>query len=397
VPSREGGWGLVIALSVAQLVSWGTVYYGFPLFVVPMEGELGWSRAALNGALSLGLLTAGLAAWGVGRLIDREGGRRVMSAGSLASALLLAAWSQVESPWVFYLIWMGLGAAMAATLYEPAFTVLTRSFPDSYPRRITVLTLLGGFASTVFVPLTQLFIEVLGWRHALLALALCQLLVCLPIHLLLLRDGGTGGPAGDGGGFRRAVRHPAFWALAVCFTAYYASFSAVTFHLVPLLVERGLSMGVVVAVVAIIGPSQVAGRLALLAIGPRLDAAALGRIVMPLLPASVLVLLVAGSFPALVGFAIAYGVANGVMTIVRGTAPAELLGREGYGAINGALSAPSNLAKALAPLAAALLWTALGYDAVLWTVIAGSALAALAFHLAVRLAGRPLPARRHMC
>ncbi|WP_341894930.1 MFS transporter, partial [Ferrovibrio terrae] len=185
---RQDGWPLVAALSFAQLVSWGTIFYGFPLFVVSMESELGWSRGTLNGALSLGLLTAGFAAYPVGRIIDRHGGRLVMSIGSVLAVLLFVAWAWVGHPVIFYAIWFGLGLAQAGTLYTPVFAVLTRMFPDSFKTRITMLTLTGGFASTVFTPLIAWAIEALGWRDALLLMAACNFVFCLPVHVLLLRD-----------------------------------------------------------------------------------------------------------------------------------------------------------------------------------------------------------------
>ena len=388
------GWPLVAALAIAQLVSWGSIYYSFSLFVVPMENELGWSREWLNGALSLGLLVSGLCAYPVGALIDRGFGRAVMGAGSVIGTALLALWSRVESVGPFYLLWLGLGVALAATLYEPVFAVLTRRFPDSYPTRITVLTLVGGFASTVFIPLTQLFIDALGWRDALVALALCNLVLALPVHTLLLgesRDFPARRAAGaererDREAVRRALRHPAFWGLALCFTAYYTNFAALTFHIIPLLVERGLAMGVIVGAIAVVGPAQVAGRIVLLALGRRFSAAAAGRIAFTVFPLSVALLII---FPrseaGLFVFAVFYGAANGIITIVRGLIVPELLGREAYGAINGALSMPANLARAAAPFGAALLWTwAGGYGAVLWAVIAGGVLAAAGFWFAAR-------------
>jgi predicted MFS family arabinose efflux permease len=395
-PSGEasGGWPLVWTLSLAQLVSWGSIYYGFSLFVVPMEVELGWSRISLNGALSLGLLMSGLFAYPVGSWIDRQGGRMLMTVGSLTGAGLLVVWSQVESPTVFYAIWLGLGLAMAATLYEPVFAVLTRSFPHSYRTKITALTLVGGFASTVFIPLTQIFIDQLGWRHALIALGICNLVICVPIHACLLRDrhGTYGHPAAPDGrerevaadALRRALRHPAFWGLAVCFTAYYSTFSALTFHIIPLLTERGFASPMIIAAIATIGPAQVAGRVLLLALGRRLTTRPVGCIVTLAFPLSVLILIaLPSSVPALFAFAVLYGGANGIMTILRGTAVPDLLWREGYGGINGALALPSNVAKAVAPFAAALVWRAAGdYDAVLWAVVGGSMIAAAGFWFA---------------
>jgi predicted MFS family arabinose efflux permease len=385
------GWPLLWALATAQIVSWGAMYYSFSLFVVPMEAELGWSRAQINGALTLGLLTAGFAAYPVGAWIDRRGGRWLMTLGSALGTLLLAAWAFVESLFALYAIWVGLGLVLAATLYEPVFAVVTRIFPESYRRRITALTLVGGFASTVFIPLTQVFISALGWRDALIALAACNLLIALPVHALLLRDEAHGGShaapksgsqsPGEHDALRRALKHPAFWGLAVCFTAYYTAFSAVSFHIIPLLTDRGVPIATIVAAVAIVGPAQVAARLILFAARERLTTAFAGLAATILFPLSVLLLIAfPASIAALFAFAACYGAANGTVTIVRGTVVPDFMWREGYGAINGALTLPTNIARALAPFAAALIWSASGrYDAVLWSVFGAGCAAALAF------------------
>ncbi len=348
------GWPLVWALAAAQLVSWGSIYYSFSLFVVPT----------------------------------------VMALGSLVGAVLFAAWSRVDSLALFYAIWLGLGLALAATLYEPVFAVVTRAFPGDYRTRITALTLVGGFASTVFIPLTQLFIDQLGWRGALVALGVCNALIALPVHALLLRDGARAGASDDAAraetqrvgdaALQRALRHPAFWALAICFTAYYATFSAMTFHIIPLLAERRVPTAIIVAAIATIGPAQVAGRIALLALGRRFSTPLAGRIAFLGLPCSALPLLaLPTSIIGLFAFAAIYGAANGIITIIRGTAVPDLLWREGYGAINGALTLPANVARAAAPFGAALVWSAAGsYDAVLWSILLGGVIAAIGFWLA---------------
>jgi predicted MFS family arabinose efflux permease len=375
----KGGWRLVAALSLAQLVSWGSIYYSFSLFVVPMERELGWSRTQLNGALSAGLLVAGLAGYWVGAWIDRGGGRVVMSLGSVLAAVLLAAWSRVASLELFYLLWLAIGLSLAATLYEPVFAVITRLYPRSYGTRITVLTLVGGLASTVFIPLTQVLVEALGWRPALVVLAACNVAICLPIHVLGLSDPAireeaaprtARAPGGDEP-FRRALRHPVFWALALSFTFYTAILSALTFHLIPLLTERGVPTATMLAAIATFGPSQVAGRLVLLALRRQATAAFAGRCAFIAYPAAVAILLfLPASTLALFAFSMLFGAANGVLTIVRGIAVPELMWREGYGAINGALTLPVNIARGLAPYGAAVIWSAAGnYDAVLWAAI----------------------------
>jgi predicted MFS family arabinose efflux permease len=398
VPSEPRSPLLVWALSGAQLVSWGVLYYAFSLFVVPMESELGWSRTTLNGALSLGLLAAGVLAYPVGTWIDRHGGRSVMAFGSLLGVIMLLAWSQVTDIVVFHAIWIGIGIAQAATLYEPAFVVLTRLYHQSFRTKITMMTLVGGLASTVFIPLTQVLIDGLGWRHALVALAACVAIACLPVHAFMLRDRDAGPKTADTAAppllgrvaVSRAMRTPVFWGLMVCFIAYYATFSALAFHLVPLLTDRDFAPATIVGALAVIGPSQVAGRVLLLAVGRRVRTATVGRIVMFAFPvAALLLIFVPRSLAAVIAFAMLYGVANGIMTIVRGTAVPDLLWREGYGAINGALSLPSTIAKAASPFGAALLWSwSGGYDAVLWAVCAGGSIAVIAFWFATHMAGR---------
>jgi predicted MFS family arabinose efflux permease len=395
VAAEPRSWALVWSLSGAQLVSWGVLYYGFSLFVVPMENELGWSRTTLNGALSLGLLAAGLFAYPVGTWIDRHGGRWIMTFGSLLGVAMLLAWSQVTDIVAFHAIWIGMGIAMSATLYEPAFVVLTRMFHQSFRTKITLMTLVGGLASTVFIPLTQLLVDTLGWREALLALAAIVAVACLPVHGLMLRDKQAGhvaaaSPVLGAAAVRRAMRSPVFWGLMLCFIAYYATFSALTFHLAPMWSDRGFDAVTIVGALAVIGPSQVAGRILLLALGRRVPTATVGRVVMFAFPVSALLLiLLPRSLAAMFAFAVLYGIANGIMTIVRGTAVPDLLWREGYGAINGALSLPSTVAKAASPFAAALLWSwSGGYDAVLWAIVAGGTVAVLAFWFATYMAAQ---------
>lgn len=388
--SRCRGWPLVTALSFAQLVSWGTIFYGFPLFVVPMEADLGWSRAELNGALSLGLLVAGLAALPVGRRIDSHGGRAVMSVGSVFAILLFIAWAYVDSLPAFYAIWIGLGLSQALTLYTPVFAVLTRLFPADYKLRITILTLAGGLASTVFIPVIAWAIAALGWRDALLLMAACNLVFCLPVHVLMLRDHAPAAapdvvPASAEAisPLRRALHHPVFWGLAICYTFYGLMHSMLTFHFMPMFTEYGIPLAVAVGILAVIGPAQVVARI-LLIFGGRIGTIGTGAVVMTVfIVAVLLILLFPALVPALFLFAALYGGANGMMTILRGTAAPDFLGREGVGAINGALTLPASIALAVGPSLAAVIWEVSGgYRAVLCAVLAAAVVSAAGFTFA---------------
>ncbi|MFL9897012.1 MFS transporter [Paraburkholderia fungorum] len=383
------------ALAAAQLVSWGAIYYAFSLFVVPMESTMGWSRTATNAALSVGLLVSGLAAYPVGAWIDHGHGRRVMVCGSLLAATMLALWSQAGSIVTLFVVWIGLGVAMAATLYDPVFAVLTRDYPDSFRTKITLITLVAGFASTVFIPLTQGLVAWFGWREALQVLAALNLAICLPLHFIAI---GRDAPREDDPGYRaalkathaaatrRALRTPTFWALAVCFTAYYATFAALTFHLVPLMMERRVSPALILITMAVIGPAQVFARVLWFAVGRNARPSIVGIVITTAFPASVVVLMCAGtSAEMLILFAIIYGGANGMMTILRGTIVQGVMWTEGYGAVSGLLSMPSNIAKGIAPISAAAIWACGGsYLPVEWTVLLVSLVSAVAFILAMR-------------
>lgn len=393
-------WPLLVALGITQIVSWGSVYYAFALLLEPLQRDLGAGRSAVAGAFSVALLISGLCATWIGRTIDRLGGRWVMTIGSLAAVLLLSALSQVQSLPVLYLIWAGLGVAMAATLYEPAFVVIAQVYRLNYRRALTVLTLFGGLASTVFWPLTTLLIERFGWREAVLWLAAINLLVCVPLHFgLLPRTSGAVAPptqGRDAGSRQRLWSDRRFRALTLAFLAHYVVVSAIAAHLIALLLARGMSPAAAAGIGALIGPMQVAGRVVEFGASRWLTVGQVGRIAAVAMPLSLIALLWAGSsVPWLAVFAVLFGAGNGAMTVIRGALPVEMYGRDHYGAIAGALATPGLLARAVGPIFAALLWSALGgYERTTVILLAVAAVGTVAFAYATRGAGPARPADR---
>jgi MFS family permease len=383
-------WSIVWALSVTQIISWGSLYYAFSVLLVPMERELGWGRDTLVGAFSLSVLVAGAGAFPVGMLIDRVGGRWVMALGSVLAGVLFLSLAQINSVALFYAAWVGLGAAMAMLLYEPAFAVIYATFGAEARKGITALTLTAGFASTVFWPLSQWLVNIAGWRGAVSIMGWASLFVCAPLHVAFLpsASGGVSHAARRSrpGVLPRLFRAPAFWLLAISFTANMAAFSTLSVHLIPLLRERGFSAEASVLLAAVVGPMQVLGRVLEVTVGARFRPANVGLLALALLPIGLFALAQGDSrWTLLIAFAALYGASNGVMTIIRAVMPAELFGRESYGAINGALSAPVIVSRAVAPIVAAWLWSTFGnYGVVLWVLIALASAAVLGFALAVR-------------
>ncbi|MFG1465907.1 MFS transporter [Xanthobacter sp. DSM 24535] len=392
----------ITGLGIGQVCSWGSLYYSFPLIAEAMGRDLGWSKPQMYGAATLGLVLAGIASYPIGNAIDRGHGRLVMAAGSVMAGLFLLAWSQVEGLLAFYICVAGIGILQAATLYEPAFAVVARRSGTVGARSgITALTLWGGFASTVFIPLVQFLLDGFGWRGTLMVLAAINLVLCAGVYAAVIDPAADhpehahakGGPSAGWSVVRMVMRQPAFWALAVAFTAYSGTFSAFTFHLYPLLVERGFDTGTVVSAMAIIGPAQVAGRIAIWMFAPKASVRLIGCCVVLAFPLALIVLEAAPpSFAIVACVAALYGGANGIMTIVRGLAVPEMVTREAYGAVNGALAAPATVSRAIAPVGAAALWAWSGsYDPVLFAAIAGALILVAGFWTAAILSARTNP------
>ena len=397
---RLVGW-----LSLAQLISWGSIFYTFSLVMEPVERELGLSRAQSSLAFSLALLAEGLMAYPVGSWIDQGHERAVMTGGSLLAGLCLMLHGSITGVGGFYAVWVGLGAAMAAILYAPAFAVVTRRFPNDFRRAIITLTFLGGLASTVFIPLTAWLIARWGWRDALLGLAALHLLVCAPLHALMLRGapGAALRAASDGKrvakSMIRYLRSAPFLLIGVFVVLMMAVTVALPAHMVSLLREHGLSETWVIAVPAGIGIVQVFGRLLLFFFEQHFDVHLANRLIPCLIPLGLIALLaapllIAGKVWVLLLFVLFYGLGNGMLTIVKGTAIAQYVNRDHVASLNGALGVPLALARSGAPLMLGLMWTPqAGYTYGVWLLLVISLLGVCALLLAQRFSLLPRRAR----
>jgi MFS family permease len=379
---------LVLWLSLAQLITWGSVFYTFALLLEPVERELGLTRAQSSLAFSLALLAEGLFAYPVGRWIDRGHERAVMTGGSLLVAAALAWHAQVRSVAGFYAVWLALGAALAATLYTPVFAVVTRRYPNDFRRAIITMTFLGGLASSVFIPLSAWLIAGLGWRHALWVLAAIHLVVCVPLHATCLRGAppARGATAASVHSPATLLRSAPFLLIGVFVVGMMAITAAIPPHLISLLRESGLREAWVIAIPAAIGVMQVLGRLLLYFFEHRFDLHVANRLIPVLVPLA-LAALIAGAASPLGGllFVLLYGLGNGMLTIVKGTAIAQYVSRDHVASLNGALGLPQAVARAVAPLLLGLLWSReVGYRWGLALLLGVGVVATLALAMAQR-------------
>lgn len=342
-----------MALCLTEITSWGTLYYAFPVLLGPITADTGWSSTAAVGAFSLGAVVAAITGVVVGRLLDRFGPGPVMTAGSVVGVLglLAVAWSPGLG-W-FYLAWAVTGVGQAATFYPPAFAAITGWFGDDRLRPLTTLTLVAGFASTVFAPLTAALVGNLTWRDTYLVLALVLAVVTVPLHAVLLRVPWTASavrPGAPDDEARAVIRSPRFLGLAVVMALAGFGLYSATINLVGLLEARGAPLGLAAIGLGLIGAGQVGGRLLY---GPLARRTAPGvRVAMVVAVGGALVVLV-GVLPGpvwlVIAAAVLAGACRGMHTLLQASVVSDRWGTTSFGRINGIFTAPTTVAVALAP------------------------------------------------
>ena len=383
----------IVLLAVGQTLQWASIFYIFPALLLRWEHDLGWSKADLTAAITIAVLVSALASPLAGKIIDHGKGP-VMLAGSAvlggAGLLILAA---VAARWQFYAVWFLIGIAMAGCLYEPCFALVTRARGKDAKQGIILITLVAGFASTISYPVTYALAEHLGWRGACVTFSAIVVLVAVPItwvgacRLEQSRKLPDAPPSAAAAG-RGFLGRRAFWFLALAFSCTAMAHGAALHHLLPLLDEREVPPQTAVLAASLIGPMQVAGRLAVMASGSYLSHNAVAVLIFGVLGAAVLTLLASGiSLAFLLAFVVLFGSAWGAVSIVRPLLARDILGEEDFGAKSGALALPFLAGSALAPFLGSLIWEAGGYDALL-IVLIGVTGVGLGLYLAANRAAR---------
>ena len=358
----------IAALGLTQIIGYGTLYYSFSILAPDMARDLNWSSEWIFGALSVALLIGGLAAPSIGRWIDYFGAGRLMTAGSAVAATALAACAFAPGKIAFVIALVAVETASNLVQYGAAFALLVQIRPQAARRSITYLTLIGGFASTIFWPLTAALHQQMSWQNVYLVFAGLNLFVCLPVHAWLssglersrLQGGGAAPAHVVEGGLAPRVRRLGFVLMVAGFSMQSLVGSAILVHMVPLL--SGLGLGATAAVVGtLFGPSQVLSRFINMLLGGNLQPSRLAMIAAGLMTGAVIVLLLsASSVAGAMIFAVVFGLGNGLFSIVAGTLPLALFGSEGYGRLQGRVMSARLIVSATAPFALALAMQAIG-------------------------------------
>lgn len=386
---------IVAALGMTQIIGYGTLYYSFSILAPDMAADLGWTTDRIFLVFSGSLLAGGLIAPAVGRWMDRFGASRLMAVGSPIAALTLVACASSFSPIVYIGSIVALEVASALVLYQAAFAALVEIQPRTAGRSITYLTLIAGFASTIFWPITSALHAVLDWREIYFIYAALNMAVCLPLHVWIASRRSGSGPKSSGaakdtvaGTLPAGERRLGLVLATTAFALQGFALSAMLVHMVPMLSAIGLGASAVM-VGAVFGPSQVLSRLVNMIFGRDFSPVLLATLSATLVSAAILVLVASGSWlPGAIVFALLLGFGSGINSIAQGSLPLWLFGSEGYGALTGRMAAARLVTAAAAPFLFAFMTEHMGTQMALAATALLGATAILAFLAIVPLARR---------
>jgi len=347
-------------LGLTQIVGYGSLYYCYSILADDIARTFGWTEAGFFGVFSLALLCGAFVAPFVGRAIDRFGAARLMSLGTVLSSLMLSITALAPGPISFSAALMVMQVVSCFVLYDAAFPALVQMAPEKGRRRIVHLTLIAGFASSLFWPLTSWIDHYVGWRMTLAIYAIVNMAVCLPIHLtvnrwtrLILSEASTKPPVAEPAP-QHAMVPPdqlgtAMWLVTAGFAFSSLALSAVLSQMVPLLQALGFGAASL-AVSTLFGPAQVAVRFGSLIFSGQRHPLTVGMFALTLLPLGLVVAaLGAPAFAAAVTFVLLVGLCSGLKSIVQGTVPLVLFGAKGFGSRLGLMAGFRYASGAVAP------------------------------------------------
>ncbi len=361
----------ILLLALGQTLVWAALYYIFPTLLLVWEQQMGWSRAEITAAITLAVLVSAFCSPLTGRVIDHGHGAALMAGSATLGGLGLIALSRVEALWQFYAVWGWIGVAMSGSLYEPCFAIVTRARGARARGAITMITLIAGFAGTISFPSVHALSQAVGWRVTALAAGIMVIAVVAPLlwtGASALERGVRADTPATGArplpGPRRTglLSRPAFWLLGIGFACTALVQGATIHHLLAFLDEQRVSASMAVLAAALIGPAQVAGRLAMLATQRFASHHHTMIAVYFFMGLSMLMLLFGQGNPvALVLFIVLFGGSYGSVSILRPLIARDILGGRDFGAKSGALALPYLAGSALAPFLGAVAWGVGGY------------------------------------
>ncbi|MDP2332104.1 MAG: MFS transporter [Reyranella sp.] len=357
-------------LGITQIIGWGTTFLMPSVLGRHIERDLSLPSEVVYGGITVMFGVGALFAPWVGKSMDRIGARGLMAAGSLVYALSLAALAASQGLVSYLLCWAVMGVASTLALNTPASIALAQVAGARARQAIAILAIVGGFAATVFWPLSSVLEPLAGWRGTLLIFAGLHLVICLPVHLLMLPGRPPAIPATaappPAAGLSAAESSRAFWLLALAFSCGAFIFTGFIVHAIGVLRGLGHDPATALLLASLIGPAQVAVRVVELTFGHRYSIMSSALFAAAVLPLGLgLAWLAGGNLAVALLCLMAYGVANGLKAVLRATLPLALFGRAQFGTVMGRLALPQGIVSAAAPPVLAAVMANFGAEGVL--------------------------------
>ena len=387
---------LTAILGIVTICAYGAWYYSFGVLLDPIRLDTGWRESTLASAFSMGIVVTGIGSLFGGRLLDRVGHRVVFLLAGIVSGVALGLASVAQNAAVFVVTTaLGQGALGALGFYHVTMATAVRLNPRAPAKAIAVLTIWGALASAIYLPLTAVLVDDLGWRATVRVLALSSTVAFIAGAALLP---GVERQA-EGSDARPSMRVVVGKAVAPGAPRWFAAavscggiaMSTMLVYQVPTMTALGLPAATAATFAGVRGFAQLGGRLPL---GPMLDRLGIDRALVVAFAAigfGGALLSIADDRPTALAFAVVAGFGIGAFSPLQGIKSQELFDADSLGATMGFYGALMMLAGSLGPAVAGVIADVTGERRWASAIIA---LAAAGAALSIRMVQRSAPLER---
>jgi len=364
----------ILFLAIAQTILWAGLYYIFPALFAKWEISFGFSKTAITSAFTSAIIISSILAPFVGNLIDRGYGRAILVGSSILGAIGLIALSFASGFLIFFVTWCVIGIALSGCLYEPCFAYVTKIRGTKAKDAIIFITLIAGFAGTVSFPVSNIFADLINWQASARIFAGVILFFVVPILLISTKSENNHSvsikPLStkiDNYKLRNDLIKPEFISLFFSFLALALAHGMVITHIIPLLIERNIPNATQLLITALIGPSQVVGRIIMIILQKQNFSINIISTLTFILKIVATIFLLYGNnnIYLLILFVIFQGAGAGMTSITRAVVTANIMGYERFGSVSGAMAVGFLGGSALSPIIGAQIWEWSSYDSML--------------------------------
>ena len=403
------GWVITAASFVIGITAYG-VYYAFTLFYPFLVEDFGWSRTAISGALSLGLVAYGTLALPIGWCVDRLGPRITIAMGGLLFGLGTFLGSRITELWHVYALYGGLTAMGMSTAWAPLVSTISRWFVTHRGLAIGIGSLGGGTGVFFMGPLVSYLIVHHGWRQAYAITGILSAVLIIGAAMLMWRDPQSKNqglpygaehadpqetvppaPPATDMSLSQAMRTQVFWLYLLMFGIWWFGGAVVYVQLAPFILEKGFDFGWASWAVIGFGAGNGVGKVLMGLLTDRLGGRLTYRIA-TLLAAASMAALALGQAPGhLVVFSLVVGIGFGGGTPQLTTIAVDLFGLRSIGALMGTVMACMGLIGSGGPVFSGLIFDLTG--SYVPAFLLGAALCGLSISLSftLRPPGPPSP------